>query len=514
MTKDLFKNLFKYLPAQIAPGVVAFASIPLLTRLFSPHEYGNYALVLAIIGVATMMVGWLSVSVVRFYPIYERDGKLQEFFTTVMKTSLISVLAVSAVFSLILAFSESKIPESLFRLMRVGIPVFALTTLFLVFIEFFRATQHIGIYSLFKIWKSVTTLLFGIGLAVLMDLGIEGLLWGAFLSAMIALPFFRIISPRKVRNPGRISMPLTADMARYGFPLVIGNLAAWVLSLSDRFILECYRGSAEVGIYSASYNISEQSMVMLSMLFGLVSGSTVYRIWETDGIQKSREFLNKITRYYLIICIPAAAGLIALSEPLVTLLTGEQYHEGSIILPFVTIGVLLFGLQQRFYPALNFFKKTYLIMLSILSAGLLNVALNFLFIPQYGYKAAAMTTCGSYIFLLFTTIFISRRFFVWEFPVATLMRSLIASAIMGVTIYGLNNSLTNSPAADIIVGMCSGPVLYFLVLFVLMEFSGDEISGMYQLIRGFFKHPSTNARNTQSVATIIEESSAPEEVLR
>jgi len=61
-------------------------------------------------------------------------------------------------------------------------------------------------------------------------------------------------------------------MAKYSFPLVLGNLAAWVLSLSDRYILEFFRGSQEVGIYSASYAISEKSIFLLVSLFMLASG--------------------------------------------------------------------------------------------------------------------------------------------------------------------------------------------------------------------------------------------------
>ena len=45
--RELVKDLLRYFPSQIIPAVIAFVSIPLLTNLFPPSEYGDYRLVLA-----------------------------------------------------------------------------------------------------------------------------------------------------------------------------------------------------------------------------------------------------------------------------------------------------------------------------------------------------------------------------------------------------------------------------------------------------------------------------------
>jgi len=75
MTKDFLKDTVKYLPAQIAPGIVGFISIPIITRIFLPQDYGKYSLVMATVMVLTALVGWLPMSIIRFYPAYERDKK-------------------------------------------------------------------------------------------------------------------------------------------------------------------------------------------------------------------------------------------------------------------------------------------------------------------------------------------------------------------------------------------------------------------------------------------------------
>ena len=82
-----------------------------------------------------------------------------------------------------------------------------------------------------------------------------------------------------------LSLYIAIGLAQ-AFPLVIGNLAAWILSVSDRYILEIFQGSEEVGIYSASYNISERSIMLITALFMLASGPISIHIWEKESKEK------------------------------------------------------------------------------------------------------------------------------------------------------------------------------------------------------------------------------------
>jgi O-antigen/teichoic acid export membrane protein len=192
--------------------------------------------------------------------------------------------------------------------------------------------------------------------------------------------------------------------------------------------------------------------------------------------------VNKLTRYYLLVCIPAVVGLSVLGKPLINILTGQEYYEGYKIIPLVALGAFFLGLQQRFYPGVNFYKKTHFIMLAIIVSGLLNLGLNFLLIPKYGYMAAAATTLISYVFLLFLIIIISRRFFVWKFPFKSLANVSCASAIMGIVVYYVGNSLTFSVSINLISGICVGITVYILMLLLLKEFSQEEIQ-IFHLVK-------------------------------
>ena len=481
MIKELINDLTKYLPSQITPAIVGLIAIPIITRLFPPEDYGNYVLVMATVSVFfTIAVGWLCSPTIRFFPAYKLNFRLGEFHSTVVRLAIISVVAISLLFLGILFFLQGHISTNLYSLMRIGILVFIVTSCSDVLLHFLRAKRQVTWYTSFSVWRSVTALGFGLGLVIHWHYGVEGLLWGSVLSTAVALPLLVTISLRgsELKTRG-ISIPLTLDMARYGFPIAIGNLAAWILSLSDRYILESFRGSHEVGIYSVSYAISEQSLLLIASLFWLAATPIEMSIWENKGERASQEFISKLTRYYLLMGIPALVGLSVLAKPVITVLAASGYYQGYKIIPLVAFSAFILGLQRRFSAGLTFHKKTNIIMYSFIASGLLNIGLNFLLVPRYGYMAAAATTLASYAFLLMLMVVTSRHFFVWEFPFKSLGKIAFASAIMGAAVYYAGSfCITSSTLTNLILSIFLGTVIYSVLLFLLGEINKEEIQEM------------------------------------
>lgn len=480
--RELFKDMVKYFPSLIVPGIIGFVTIPIVTRLFPANIYGNYVLVVATVSILSIIVGWMSGSIIRFYPAYKWNSKLDEFYGTTLKLAGISIVIVSSIFLVILLVSKSRVSGNIYYLMYVGLLVFILSACFGILLNFVRAKRQVGWYTGFFIWRSVTTLGFGIALIMIFHYGVEGMLWGSILGMIIALPMlWKIAVERAPARAKGISIPLTSEMAKYGFPLMVGNLAAWILSLSDRYILQFFRGGLEVGIYSASYGISARSILLIVSLFQIAPGPIAMHIWEEKGEKPSQEFTSKLTRYYLIFCLPAVIGLTVLAKPAINILTAPEYYEGYRIIPFVALSTLFLGLIQRFGIGFCYYKKTYLATFCMVASGLLNLGLNFLLIPKYGYMAAAATTLISYAFFLILQVVVSRRYFIWEFPFKSLAKVVCASMIMGAVVYPIGNSLTPSILINLVLGICVGVAVYSLMLFLFRELKPSEIQALLAL---------------------------------
>jgi O-antigen/teichoic acid export membrane protein len=373
--------------------------------------------------------------------------------------------------------------------MLIGVLVFILAAVFQVLQNFLRARRQLYWYTSFSIWRNVAALGLGVALVMGFQFGVEGLLWGSVLSLAVVFPLvWRITVGGRVALRARgLSNKSTEEMAKYGFPLVVGNLAAWILSLSDRYVLEFFRSAQEVGLYSASYSVSENSILLMASLFILAAGPLSMNIWEKEGVAKSQEFVSKATRYYLIICLPAAVGLSVLAKPAIGVLTAAEYHEGYSIVPLVVSGGFFMGLQNWFQTGLTFHKKTTHIMTVTIIAGLLNLGLNFWLVPRFGYMAAAVTTLISYAFLLAAMVIISRKYFVWDFPFKSLGKVAFASALMAAVVYPVGNWLTSSALVNLIAGVCIGVMVYFAVLFLLREPRKGEIQELRTMGRKIFR---------------------------
>jgi len=483
MIRDLFQDISKYLPSMVVPAIASIIAIPIITRLFPPEVYGNYVLVIATVSfLSTIAVAWLGASTIRFYPAYEVSNKLDKFYSVLFKLTLLSIGSIGILFSIVLFLLKSKIPVDLVFLMHVGVLLFIVNSFWSVLLNLLRAERKVSWYSSLSVWKSVAGLGIGIAIVIILHSGVGGLLWGAIISTVIAIPLLWKISldMPSLKN-GNIRSRMGWEITKYGIPAMAINVLTWAQSLSDRYILEFFRGSHEVGVYSPNYNVAEHSIFFITSLFLLSSGPIGYNIWEKGGVEASQEFMSKLTRYYLIIGLPAAVGLSLLAKPIVHILVAPQYYSGYRIIPLVASGAFLVGIAHRFTIGLSYHKRTDILMLCYLGSVVLNIVLNIIFIPQYGYMAAAVTTFVSYAFLLLSAIFVSRRYFVWEFPFKTLAKVSLAATVMGSVVYYIGDSLISSALINVFLSVFVGGVVYTAMLFVLREPQKAEIEVLHAI---------------------------------
>ena len=77
MQSRITKDLLTYLPAKALPALAAFITVPIYTRLFSPDQFGNFALAVAasellLLGTAT----GFGQAAVRFFSAYQLKSRL------------------------------------------------------------------------------------------------------------------------------------------------------------------------------------------------------------------------------------------------------------------------------------------------------------------------------------------------------------------------------------------------------------------------------------------------------
>ena len=93
-------------------------------------------------------------------------------------------------------------------------------------------------------------------------------------------------------------------------------------------------------------------------------------------------------------------GILLIAPEILFFFGGELYMPALSVMPPVMIGCC-FQFAYTFYVNIeHYLKKTLLLSIATGVAATLNLALNYLFIPSFGYIAAAFTTLVGYTALL------------------------------------------------------------------------------------------------------------------
>lgn len=110
-----------------------------------------------------------------------------------------------------------------------------------------------------------------------------------------------------------------------------------------------------------------------------------------------------------------------------------------------------------------------------LVGAIITIGVNFLLIPHFGYVGAAITSLVTWTVEFVVIIIISRRFFVWPFPFGSLVKIIFASAVMTGGVYVIANFLNKSNLFNLIVEICTGTIIYIIMLLLLQELKPEEI---------------------------------------
>ncbi len=174
-------------------------------------------------------------------------------------------------------------------------------------------------------------------------------------------------------------------------PLVGYQVAAQILNASDRIMIDKIVGKSAVGIYGTLYSVSSISL----LVWNTINASFVPYLFR--NIEKKEQKIKEISFSLLVLYAFVAIILTFLAPEIVRILAPEEYYEAIYIMPPISAGIFFTSVSHMYSNILVYHKKTKYVMYGSLIAAMLNIILNAVFIPIYGYKAAAYTTLLGYV---------------------------------------------------------------------------------------------------------------------
>jgi O-antigen/teichoic acid export membrane protein len=189
-------------------------------------------------------------------------------------------------------------------------------------------------------------------------------------------------------------------------PLIPHNISGLVLAQFDRIIIGKYIGNSAAGIYSFAYNMG----MILSVVWASLNKAWVPWFYEKMD-SKSYEEIKEKYKYYLAFFSIITFILIYISPEIGKLMSSRSFWEGLRLVPIIMISYYFCFLYSLPANVEFYTKKTYYISAGTFAAGFVNIILNLLFIPRYGYSVGAWTTLISYVLLFIFHYIVSQKVF-------------------------------------------------------------------------------------------------------
>ena len=187
-------------------------------------------------------------------------------------------------------------------------------------------------------------------------------------------------------------------------PLIFHGISGIICASSDKIMIQKMLGLTSVGIYALAYNFSN----IMDSIWGALHNSWDPFFFEFVKENKLNELKRRSGKYIrLFTCL--AVGFILLSPEVYQIFASTEYQDGCIIIPVVVLSiyaifVYAFAANYEFC-----FKRTDIVAIGSVIAGIANVALNFVLIICLGYFGAAVATLLSNIILAIVHIIFAKQ---------------------------------------------------------------------------------------------------------
>ncbi len=382
-----------YLSAEVVTKGVGFLLIPIKTRILIPFDYGILAVFGSTVQIITLFFNLGTYgSVTRYY--HEKTDDFNDYLKTI--TAFISFINI---FFVLIFFVISVFLSKVINLNQNLIIIAGIVSFTNVPISIYLAYLNgAGNSKTFSIISIVKFFIFSVVSITWMLLLKENRYMGSIYTMLIVNSLFVLFVYYKifVSKKGRITKLKQHIFygLKFGIPLIPHTFSGVMLAYFDRIIINQIVGSAETGIYSFAYNIG---MLMFVVVTAFSRSWSPFFYSYMNKKQYEEININAQSNFKFIIII--AGLLILFSGEIVKIMADQKYHVAIDLIPVIVISYVFVYLYTLFVGFSFYLKKTYVISINTLIAGGVNIALNYLLIPRYGYFIAAYTTLISYMLL-------------------------------------------------------------------------------------------------------------------
>ena len=409
---------------------ISLLSMPIFTRIMTPEQFGAYS----------VFQSWYSIFCIfgtlnLFHGIYPKGlllyaDRKERFTSSLLGLSVTCTALLAGVYLVAPTFWSDILGVSPFLMLFLFLEILTLPA-----VEFWAARERFDYRYKRYVFVSLLTVVLSLGIGVAAVSLADAKLEARVVSDVTVKSLFGAIFFIWIFFKGRcfFDKALWKHALAFNLPLIPHFLSTYVLNQSDRIMIERMVGEAQAGFYSVAYNISTMMTLITTAINNALMPFT-YRALKA----KDRLSVRNATKLLFLLMGALCALTMAFAPEIITLFASAEYRDAIYVVPPVAASIYFIFVYAMFSTVEYYYQKTGFIAVASCVAALLNLLLNVVFIPEFGYHAAGYTTLASYICLALLHYVFYRRILKKEYGSSWLydMKMIlgVAAALLGLMV--------------------------------------------------------------------------------
>lgn len=424
--KKLANETVIYGVSTILARVLNYMLFPLYTRVISPENYGIYSELLAYVTLLQVALTFgLETGFFRFANRGDKDPN------DVLSTALVWVSFLSFLFFALASASSFNIASLMGR--AESAPLIVLIAAILCFdcitaILFARLRfLHKAIrFSTFKVIKILAELgfnfLFFFTLpvyfinhpnSILLNFltpvpDYSYIIFAIFLSSLVPMLLFL---PSLFKLRFRFIPSLWKEMMLYSIPIMMAGLPGVANDFIDRILFRFFAPTppsweSQLGLFSGNVKLAV-IMSLFVQMFRYAAEPFFFASAKEEDIRKT---YAKVMKYFSVFCIFIFL-FVTLNIDLIGLLLGKDFRSAIDIVPIMLMAYVLLGVAFNLSMCFKLTGKTHYTIYITLAGLTVTLLINVVFMPVYGYYAAAWGHLLSYLVMVVISWLMGRKIY-------------------------------------------------------------------------------------------------------
>ena len=446
--RRLTADIAVQLVGRILNLVLGVAVTIVVVRTLGEHRFGQWSTIFAVSDLAGY-IGELGIDRVTVrHAAAEREKEPEFLGAMVSIRALLAIPVTLAFLAITLAISSDstmRISSVILAVLLLMPPLSSLTVVFQLRVRNDLSMLVLTLTSVIWTASAVT-------ISVLSG-GMIAMALAFVASFMVTLAVQTVLVRRLATVRLRASRPLWKELARFAVPVGIAGMLTLAYGRIDQVLVFQLAGANDAGIYGAMYRIlNTTAFVPMAVM------TTLFPVLSAVNRDEMRRLVHQACEYLAMASFPIFAFVLVASAEIVNLLFGPDFVQGHNALKilmgaFIAICFGYVGGSMIIVLRLQRIFIRYAVV-----ALVINVGLNLIFVPKYGYIAAAWITLITEVVVQVLTLHAVFHEIELKLKLGRFLRIAAAATGMALIVWALN--VAGAPLSVLVVAaVATYPVL-------------------------------------------------------